>query len=207
MRLEQFLYRRLPALLAGCLILAAVNVALYVTAVSRLDRFSRSTKDKVEKNRTRLQEMEKKSKEVSSAVKAISADRQVVGDLASKVLMTREQRLVGAQRALQELIGSNGLSMESVGYSYAPVPPGDGSGWGRRYTKVTMQIPLTGVYPHIKGLIWDLQQSPEFFVVEALALSSSGAQGGTDIRVNLTVSTLFASGDGAPAPRQGGGKA
>lgn len=206
MRLEQFIFRRLPALLVGCLVLAGINIALYFTAVSRLDKFSKATRDKVESNRTHLLEMEKKSKEVSSGVKAITVDRQVVGDLSDKVLRTKEQRLVEAQNALQDLIHANGMTMASVSYAYAAVPPGEHPSWSHQYTKVTLQVPLTGTYPQIKGLIWDLQQSPQFFVVEALGLSS-GSQGAAEIRINLVVSTLFMSTQGGPEPGRAGGKA
>lgn len=194
MRLERFIYRRFALLVSICLAIVAVNLALYFTAISRLDRFSRDTKTKVADNRVKLREAEKRNKAISASVENVRVDRQVVGDLADKILMTRGQRMVMVQKELESLIQKNQLTMDNVGYSYAVLPRNEKANWGHRYVKLDMQVPLSGTYPQLKRLLQDLQESPSFLLVDAIGLSS-GSQGGLQLRLNLSVSTYFVATD------------
>lgn len=203
MRLERFIYRKFVLLVSVCLAIVVVNLVLYFTAIARLDKFSRDTKARILDNRTKLRSAEKRNKAISASVENVRVDRQVVSDLADKIMMTRAQRMVQVQKELAFLIQKNQLAMEKISYSYSILPSNLKTSWGHKYIRLDMTVPLSGTYPQLKALLKDLQESPQFFLVGTVGLSS-GNQGGLQLRLNLNVSTYFVATDSDLSDAEGG---
>lgn len=190
MRLERALYRHLPTLLGIGAAVLVLNVVLYFTAVSRLDRFSKTVKAQVTENRTRLLDLEAKHKAVTSGVDHIQNNRQVVSDLADKILLTKGQRLVEVQNLLRGFADAHRLQMDTLGYSYSFLPGGPRSAGAHRYLRVDIGMPVIGSYPDIKAFIKDIQVSPQFLSITSLNLAQTSL-GTVMIQGNFTVTTYF----------------
>lgn len=197
MNLDRILMKRLPVLLALGAAGVVVNLLLYVFGVSRLDVYTRNLKASVEANRARLQELEGRTRSLEESALRLRKDREVLADLAEKVLLTPEARLVAAQEEIQKLVEANQLELQSLSYAYEVVPKASEGSWTRRYVKVTLTLPLSGTYPAMKAFVRDLLSSPQFFTVEEMALGGN-SQGGPMLRMNLVVSTLFVAGSRSP---------
>ena len=191
MSFEVIIRRKLGLLLAVAAGLAALNLAVYLMAVSRLDHYARATRQQVESNRRELKKLEDKERTLTLSVNRVSNDRKVMDELAGQVFRTRQQRFVDLQTGLKSLIDAHQLQLNNFSYGYEFIPsPDKKEGWSHRYIRVRMTLPLTGPYQEIKALIQALQESPLFFTVDALSLSSSPQSAGT-IRVNVAISTYF----------------
>ncbi len=197
MNLDRFLLKRLPVLLALGAAAVVVNLLLYVFGVSRLDVYTRNLKATVEADRARLQELEGRTRSLEESALRLRKDREVLTDLAEKVLLTPEARLVAAQEEIQKLVEANQLELQSLSYAYEAIPKATEGSWPRRYVKVTLTLPLSGTYPAMKAFVRALLNSPHFFTVEEMALAGN-SQGGPTLRMNLVVSTLFVAGSHSP---------
>ena len=190
MRLERALYRHLPMALGIGAALLALNLVLYFTAVSKLDRFAKTVKTQVADNRAKLASLEKEDKAATAGVDHVKNNRQVVGDLANKILLTKGQRLVEVQNVLLGLADARRLRVDNLTYSYSLIPRQNETPWGRRYLKVDINLPTSGSYPDLKGFMEDVQKSPQFFTLTSFSMNSGG-QGGTVIQGNFVVTTYF----------------
>lgn len=190
MNVENLLRKKLSIVLGLSAALVAVNLLVYFFGVSNLEKYTRNIKERVGRNEAQVKALEAQDKEVSDTVSRLRNDKKVVADLAGKILQTRAQRLVGMQTELQKLCDARGLQVNTISYGYSFTPPVGKSAWERRYLQMAMQIPLAGPYQEVKGLIKDLQDSPQFFVVDDLSLSSD-TQGGVLLKMQLRVVTYF----------------
>jgi Tfp pilus assembly protein PilO len=205
-RLEQVLHRRLRVLLLAGAGLAVLNAVVYFTAVSKLDRFAKSAKARVETNRARLVDLEGKRDKLTASVESVRQDRKVIDVLTGKVLRTRAERLVEMQEELHKLADRNQVALDTVGYAYSLVPSSEKDAFGRQFLRVSMQLPLSGTYQQVKSLIQDLQASPQFFILEGITLSAD-SQGGVNLRLNLSLSTYFVADKADLEKREKGGGA
>jgi Tfp pilus assembly protein PilO len=190
MRLERALYGHLSTLLAIGAAVLALNIVLYFTAVSKLDRYSKSVKARVSDNRSKLLALEAKDRAAAAGVAIVENNRQVVTDLADKILLTKGQRLVEVQNLLRGFVDANRLQMDRLAYSYTFLPAEKGAVGAHRYLKVDIGMPVIGTYPDIKGFMKDVQISPQFLSITAVNLTQS-AQGSALIQGNFTVTTYF----------------
>ncbi|MGC8763511.1 MAG: GspMb/PilO family protein [Acidobacteriota bacterium] len=197
MNLDRILLKRLPLLLLLGTAGVVVNLLIYAFGVSRLDVYTRRLKSSVEANRVRLQELEGRTRSLEETAVRLRKDREVIGDLAEKVLLTPEARLVAAQEEIQRLVEANQLELQSLSYTYETLPKASEGAWPRSYVKVTLTLPLSGTYPAMKSFVRALLNSPQFFTVEEMALAGN-SQGGPTLRMNLLVSTLFVAGPHSP---------
>ena len=170
--------------------LFALNVVVYFTAVAKLDRFSKAVKAQVQENRTKLLDLEAKDKAITAGVDHIQNNRQVVSDLADKILLTKGQRLVEVQNLLRGFADARRLQMDTLTYSYAILPGGGHFAGAHKYLKVDIGLPVTGSYPDIKDFMKDIQVSPQFLSITAMSLTQSG-QSAVMIQGNFTVTTYF----------------
>jgi hypothetical protein len=189
MRLERALQRHFTMALGIGAALLALNLVLYFTAVSRLDRFAKTVKAQVSENRTKLAALEAEDKSATAGVNMIKHDRQVVDDLANKIFLTKGQRLVEVQNLLLGLADSRRLQMEGLSYSYGLLPTAQ-TAWGRRYLKVDVSMPLSGTYGDLKAFMEDLEKSPQFLTLESFGMNAGGQGAGT-VQGSFLVSTYF----------------
>jgi hypothetical protein len=189
MRLERALQRHFTMALGIGAALLALNLVLYFTAVSRLDRFAKTVKAQVAENRTKLAALEAEDKSATAGVSTIKNDRQVVDDLANRIFLTKGQRLVEVQNLLLGLADSRRLQIEGMSYGYGLLPAAK-AGWGRRYLRVDVSMPLSGTYGDLKAFMEDLEKSPQFLILEGFNLNAGG-QGAATIQGTFQISTYF----------------
>lgn len=190
MRLERALYGHLSTLLGIGAAVLALNLVLYFTAVAKLDRFSKSVKAQVSDNRAKLMALEAKDKAAVAGVAAVENNRQVVSDLADKVLLTKGQRLVEVQNLLRGFADARRLQTDRLAYSYTFIPGENKAAGFRRYLKVDIGMPVMGTYSDIKDFMKDIQTSPQFLSIATVDLTQS-AQGSALIQGNFIITTYF----------------
>jgi Tfp pilus assembly protein PilO len=190
MRLERALYGHLSSLLGIGAAVLALNLVLYFTAVAKLDRFSKSVKAQVSDNRAKLMALEAKDKAAVAGVAAVENNRQVVSDLADKVLLTKGQRLVEVQNLLRGFADARRLQTDRLAYSYTFIPGENKAAGFRRYLKVDIGMPVMGTYSDIKDFMKDIQTSPQFLSIATVDLTQS-AQGSALIQGNFIITTYF----------------
>ena len=190
MRLEQAVFRHLPTILIAGAVAVALNLVLYFTAVSRLDRFTRSVKAEVKANQAQIEQLEARDREVSTGVDHVRANKQVVDDLTGKILLTKGQRLVEVQKTLAALAEAHRLQLDTIGYSYSIYPTDQKMAWGHRFLEVGIAVPVSGPYQELKGFMRDIQDSPQFLSITSLNLAAS-SQGAALIQTNLALVTYF----------------
>ncbi len=190
MRLEQAVFRHLPTILIAGAVAVALNLVLYFTAVSRLDRFTRSVKAEVKANEVQIEHLEARDREVSTGVDHIKTNKQVVDDLTGNILLTKGQRLVEVQKAVAALAEAHHLQLDAIGYSYVVHPADQKTPWGHRFLEVGISVPVSGPYQELKGFMRDIQENPQFLSISSLNLAAS-AQGAALIQANLALVTYF----------------
>ena len=190
MRLEQAVFRHLPTILTGGAVAVALNLVVYFTAVSRLDRFTQSVKAEVKANQTQIEQLEARDREVTKGVDHIKTNKQVVDDLTGKILLTKGQRLVEVQKAVAAMAEAHHLQLDAIGYSYAIYPADRKMAWGHRFLEVGISVPVSGPYQELKGFMRDIQENPQFLSISSLSLAAS-SQGTALIQANLALVTYF----------------
>ncbi len=207
MNVERLMASKFTVFLWSGLVLLLLNTGVYIFGVARLGHFAQVVKGKVSANGNVLKEIEAEKAQLALKIEGIRNDRRVTNKLAKNVFKTQGSRMVTLQKTLQHLIDSNHLNSKTISYSYKRFPGRKErtSGWEHSYVRVDMQLPLSGPYAGIKGIIHDLQASPQFFVVGALSLSSS-TEGGAELNVSLSLSTYFIDNPGGyrEAGKKGG---
>lgn len=186
---EAIIRKNLALILGVSLGMVAVNLVVYFLAVARLDKHTKTMQGRVAAVREQLQQMERQRGDTTSSVSRVRTDKQVVENLTTKILQTRAERVVAMQTEILKLVEANHLKADNIGYSYAFFPA-EGKHWERGYLKMGIQLPLSGSYQDIKGLLQSLQDSPQFFIVEAIGLSAD-SQSAAILRVGITLSTYF----------------
>lgn len=191
MNFEAKLLARSAWIIGGLLALVVANVLLYVFGVANLDRMARSLKVRCQENAKKLAETEAQAEGLRSNVARISAGRSLMDTMATETFKTRPERLVTVQDELARLMREAGLAADRLGYAYEILPERAAEGkWKRRYLKTTLQVGVNGSYPQVKSFIRALQDSPQFFVVENLSVTTTG-QGNVVLHANLIISTYF----------------
>jgi len=190
MRLERALYGHLSTLLGIGAAVLALNLVLYFTAVSKLDRFSKSVKAQVSENRAKLMALEAKDKAAVAGVAVVENNRQVVSDLADKILLTKGQRLVEVQNLLRGFADARRLQTDRLSYAYKFIPAENRPAGSHRYLRVDIGMPVMGTYADIKDFMKDVQTSPQFLSITSVSLTQS-AQGSALIQGNFNITTYF----------------
>jgi Tfp pilus assembly protein PilO len=190
MRLERALYGHLSTLLGIGAAVLALNLVLYFTAVSKLDRFSKSVKAQVSENRAKLMALEAKDKAAVAGVAVVENNRQVVSDLADKMLRTKGQRLVEVQNLLRGFADARRLQTDRLSYAYKFIPAENRPAGSHRYLRVDIGMPVIGTYADIKDFMKDVQVSPQFLSITSVSLTQS-AQGSALIQGNFNITTYF----------------
>ncbi len=176
---------------AAALALLALNVLLYLFGIARLGAVTESQKQAIETNGQKINELQGRREATAGMVSVYREGSKALDALGTGYFKTRAERFALLQKEIQKLLEANGLSNDSVSYTYGQEPKeNEKAAWRHRY--VTVQIPLavSGSYPQIKKFIADLQASPQFLIVDAISLSAS-SQGTVLLNARIGLSTLF----------------
>jgi len=189
--LDSLVRRGFTKAVAAALALLALNIAVYVFGIARLGVVTESQKKEIETNGQKIKDLEGQREVAETKASVYREGSKALETLGNDYFKTRAERFALLQKDLQKLLEANGLSNDSLSYSYGQEPKdAEKTTWRHRY--ITVQIPLavSGSYPQVKKFIADMEASPQFFVVEELSLSTS-SQGTVLLNARITLKTLF----------------
>jgi len=200
---DQVVRRWFVRVSAGASILLALNVALYIFGVARLGVLAAGEGEAAQREGVALAEREGKARAAASQVTTYHEGQKALETLAKDHFKTRSERLPEAQRALEEMVRSAGLTSEGYRYTYREIPDTKAKKphWSRQYLEVEIAFRVSGSYPQVKRFLGDLQASPHFFLVDPPGIAASN-QGAVLLTMNLVTRTYFLAGDGPAAPAQ-----
>jgi hypothetical protein len=131
-----------------------------------------------------LKRLEAERKELEVLIQRVKTNREQVRQLYNERLATRSQRLTAITAEFRDLARKAGLEPKEISTKEEEIPE---YGLVRR----SFIFPVEGTYPELRKLINLLELSPSFFILENANLRSGG-EDSPELRIDLTISTLFA---------------
>jgi Tfp pilus assembly protein PilO len=159
----------------------------YAGQVQSLESDMESVREQLtplEQKRTVLERRLQRARAAETAVQQLYADR----------FSTRSQRLTRIMSEVRSLARQAGLNPKSISY-----PLQDIEDYGLE--KRSFVFSVAGTYAELRQFLNLLELTDSFLTLEAVTLSEESGDGGPELQMNLTLSTLFAreSGDN-PGP-------
>jgi len=191
MNLEARLIARSTWIVGILLAVVVGNVLFYAMGVANLDKMTRGMKARSLENRKKLAQAEADANSLATDVGRIATGKAFIKTLSAETLKTRAERLVAVQEELAKLLKDSGLAADRIGYKYEIFPLKRTSAkWDHSYLKLGFDLNVNGSYPQVKAFVRNLQNSPHFFVLENITVSST-QQGTVVLRASLEISTYF----------------
>ncbi|HET9225808.1 MAG TPA: hypothetical protein VFR31_04025 [Thermoanaerobaculia bacterium] len=135
-----------------------------------------------------LQPLSLKRKELERRLQRAGAAETAVRQLYEERFATRSQRLTAITTEVKDLARKAGLNPRSLSY-----PSEDIEEYG--LVKRSFIFPVEGTYAELRQFLNLLELSDSFLTLEAITLAEAGAEQGPELRMNLTLSTLFSRED------------
>ena len=183
------IWRRRVALWLPALVFFVLNVVVLLVYPVRFAGRMEVTADELDQERSVLAELVERRRDLESQRQGIERTRLAVDEMYSERLAPESERLTRIIAEVKDLAARSGLTPPSVSY---PTEPLEEYGLRRRGFVFSVE----GSYADLRKFINLLELSQTFLTLEEVTLSESG---GGALRIQLRVSTLFSTGDGAPA--------
>lgn len=182
------IWRRRLALWLPALVFFVLNVVVLLVYPVRFAGRMEVTADELDQERAVLAELVERRRDLESQRQGIERTRLAVDEMYGERLAPESQRLTRIIAEVKDLAARSGLTPPAVSY---PTEPLEEYGLRRRAFVFSVQ----GSYADLRKFINLLELSQTFLTLEQVTLSESG---GGALRIQLRVSTLFSTGDGAP---------
>lgn len=137
-----------------------------------------------------LQPLSLKRKELERRLQRAGAAEAAVKQLYDERFSTRSQRLTAVTTEVKTLARKAGLNPSALSY-----PQSDIEDYG--LVKRSFVFPVEGTYQELRQFLNLLELSNSFLTLESITLAEAGADQGPELRMNLTISTLFSQEGGA----------
>lgn len=183
------LWRRRVALWLPALVFFLLNVVVLLVYPVRFAGRMEVTADELDQERAVLAELVERRRDLESQRQGIERTRLAVDEMYSERLAPESERLTRIIAEVKDLAARSGLTPPAVSY---PTEPLEEYGLRRRGFVFSVE----GSYADLRKFINLLELSQTFLTLEQVTLSEGG---GGSLRIQLRVSTLFSTGDGAPA--------
>lgn len=131
-----------------------------------------------------------KSRILEQRLQKAKATEVGVRRLYDDVFATRSERLTRITTEVRTLARKAGLNPRTIAY-----PQREIEDYG--LTKRSFVFPVDGTYVELRQFLNLLELSDSFLTLESITLSEEGSEEGPELRMNLTLSTLFAEEPGA----------
>jgi type IV pilus assembly protein PilO len=190
---RQRLWVWLPALIF--FVANAVAFSIYLGYAGRVERLE-SQLESQDKEMTKLTA---ERKELETLVNRVRTNREQVEQLYSERLAPRSLRLTSVSAEVNDLAGKAGLRPQAISY-----PEEEIEEYG--LVKRSFIFTVDGTYAELRKFINLLELSGSFLTLEGVTLSGGDDQG-PELRMDLSLSTLFTREPGAaplPASVAGG---
>jgi Tfp pilus assembly protein PilO len=172
----------LPALLLGA------NLAWVFAFRSAVLERGSSLAAQVEQLRAEVVELENTTRKQDEVRTQLAALRGSLDELRREQLAGMKERLIPFLKDVMRLAQEAGLQVESISYSYKL---DDKTG----LVYFSASYGVKGSYEQIRRCVFLLESSPQFIVLEGLALQADQSASSLDVSVRLTMGTYFASVD------------
>jgi Tfp pilus assembly protein PilO len=181
---RQRLWVWLPALLFFLANAAAFSVYRfgYAGRVETLD-------ERLHAQETEMKRLAAKRKEVETLVARVRTNNLQVQQLYSERLSTRSRRLTGITAEIKDVAAKAGLRPRAISYPEEEIEE-------HGLVKRSFSFTVEGTYSELRKFLNLLELSPSFLTVDEIALAGGGEEG-PELRMDMTISTLFAKNPGA----------
>jgi len=162
--------------------LALANLVLYMIVVQpTVSDYDRLRSE--DQPFTRINETRATVESQEGYLQAVVRAKEDLSNLNQDRLSTRKQRMVDVERELARLCEQFGIDLLEVSIEIdAMLEEG--------LERMTMDIPLEGGYRELREFLQAVEQSDEFLVVEAVALTQTD-QDGSKLSLSILVTTYF----------------
>jgi Tfp pilus assembly protein PilO len=154
-----------------------------------------SLQDTLDAQEQQLKDAKNRQRQALEMLARVRTDEEQVEQLYRYRLSTRSQRLTGVTKEIKDLAKKAGLEPKTVSYPEESI---EEFGLIKRSHVFTVE----GTYAELRKFISLLESSPSFLSLDEATLT--GNPEGPELRIDLKISTLFASG-AEPAPPTPGG--
>lgn len=182
------LWRRRLGLWLPALLFFLVNLVALIVYPLRFAGRVEVTAEELEQERAVVAELVDRRRDLEAQQQAIESTRLAVDELYSERLATESERLTRIIAEVKDLAARSGLTPPSVAY---PTEPLEEYGLRRRGFVFSVE----GSYADLRKFVNLLELSNTFLTLEEIGLSQGGSGA---LRIELRVSTLFATRDGVP---------
>lgn len=131
-----------------------------------------------------LQPLSLRRKTLENRLQRASAAAAAVRELYDERFSTRSRRMTSVMAEVKSLARRAGLNPRSISYPEQAIED-----YG--LVKRSFVFPVEGTYIELRQFLNLLELSDSFLTLEAVTLSESGGDQGPELRMNLTISTLF----------------
>lgn len=131
-----------------------------------------------------------KSRVLEQRLQRARATEVAVRKLYDEVFATRAERLTKVTAEVRSLARKAGLNPRTISY-----PQREIEDYG--LVKRSFVFPVEGTYEELRQFLNMLELTDSFLTLEAITLSEEGGDEGPELRMNLTLSTLFAEESGS----------
>jgi Tfp pilus assembly protein PilO len=176
---RQRLWVWLPAL-----IFFVVNLAVFGVYRLRFAGDVQSLERAFEESRRSLAEVNAQRGKLERLIRQTSVNHQRIVDLYERRFSTRRRRLTGVTAEIKQLAAQAGLKPLALNY-----PEEEIEDFG--LVKRSFSFSVEGDYLELRKFLNLLELSDSFLTLEEINLSGGGD--GPELRINLTLSTLFAA--------------
>lgn len=183
------IWRRRVALWLPALVFFLLNVVVLLVYPVRFAGRMEVTADELDQERAVLAELVERRRDLESQRQGIERTRLAVDEMYGERLAPESERLTRIIAEVKDLAARSGLTPPAVSY---PTEPLEEYGLRRRGFVFSVE----GSYADLRKFINLLELSQTFLTLEEVTLSEGGRGA---LRIQLRVSTLFSTGDGAPA--------
>lgn len=166
------------------LVFFLINAAGF--AVYRLGYAGRvaALEDTLEAQEKTLRDLETRKKDWQTQIARVSTNERQVQQLYSDRLATRSQRLTRVTAEVKSLASRAGLEPKAFSYPEEEI---DDYGLVQR----SFVFSVEGTYPELRQFLNFLEVSRSFLTVEEINVGGSSS-GGPELRIDISLSTLFA---------------
>jgi Tfp pilus assembly protein PilO len=138
---------------------------------------------------TQLEDLEARKRDLDTMIGRVRTNDDEVEKLYAERLAPRSRRLTGISAEVKRLAQQAGMVPRALSY-----PEEEIESYG--LIKRSFIFTVEGTYSELRKLVSLLETSPSFLALEEVTVSGGGDQ--PELKIDLTISTLFADEGGAP---------
>jgi type IV pilus assembly protein PilO len=183
--------RHRPWLWGSALAFFLLNLALFSTYRVVYAGQVVNLRERLEQREAELDHLKARANDLGTLVREARTTRDALGELYTHRLASEPIRFTKVAAEIRELARRSGLEPSAVSY-----PSEEIEDYG--LVKRQFAFTVTGTYVELRRFVNLLEVTPTFITLEQVNLSG---ERGAELRIRLTLSTLFADEDAAPAQR------